>query len=271
MSWTVDGKTKRGVLRIALRGSVTAPDMAEFARAHKAAIDAFGESEYSVFSDLRELAPLSAEASAEFERAKSLSAQKKNFRGSAVLVSDKVVSLQHQRTSLASGIRDEFISDNEALCWAHLSRAKCSMKLFPIITFEIREGAMQEDYAAMFDAFQLPHDAGVHVSLTDTTGVRGMPDPASRRYIAQRQAALDAAHAKRSLGAVLVSDSMLIRGAMTAISWVNSVQVRQHFAATRLEGMQTCVAWLEEAKVTIPPSVRAYMRALERDPRARFP
>lgn len=271
MSWTVDGKSRRGVLQVALRGTISEDEMEAFVRAHNAAIEAFGSSDYRVFVDLSQMSTLSPQASAAFERAKAFSVGHKNFRRSAVFVADRAVASQQQRTSLASGVRGEFSSDNADLCWAHLALARCSMSLFPLATFEIEEGAVEADYAIMFDAFKPPDARSRHVSLVHTAGLRGMPDAATRRYVAKRQAELDAANGSRSLGTVIIAESALVRGAMTAIQWINAVQTRQHFVATRLEGVQASVVWLEAAQVPVPPSVRAYIRALERNPDASFP
>ena len=119
--WDIDGDSSPGVLRMKLSGSVSAEEMAEFVRAHNRTIDALGETEYRVFVDLRELLPLSPDAAHVFEGAKSHSASKQNFRGSAVLVRSSLIAMQHRRTSSSSGVLDtELISDDEEACWEHL-------------------------------------------------------------------------------------------------------------------------------------------------------
>ena len=121
--WSVDGKTKDGILHVCLEGSVSEDEMKAFAAAHNEAIDAFEGRDYRVFCDIRTLHPLSPEATTVFEQAKSYSAKQKNFRGSAVLVLGKLVAMQHQRTSVASGVMNtELISEDEAACWAHLAQ-----------------------------------------------------------------------------------------------------------------------------------------------------
>lgn len=119
--WGIDGDSSPGVLCMKLSGSLSTQEMIEFVRAHNLAIDALGEAEYRVFVDLRELLPLSPEAAEIFEEAKSHSAGKLNFRGSAVLVKSSLIAMQHRRTSSSSGVLDtELISDDREACWEHL-------------------------------------------------------------------------------------------------------------------------------------------------------
>jgi hypothetical protein len=122
MPFRVDTTTKPGVLWLVLNGRVDAAEMTAFVAAHNRAIDAFRGADYRVFCDIRGLTPLSPEATTEFERAKAYSAAAPNFRGSGVLASSSLVGLQHQRTSVSSGVMStELITDDEARCWEHIA------------------------------------------------------------------------------------------------------------------------------------------------------
>lgn len=125
MAWSVDGKLKPGILTLRLEGHIGDDDMSAFVNSHNRAIDAFAGTEYRVFCDVRELKPLSPSGTALFEKAKAYSAQHPNFQGSAVLVSSSIISMQHRRTSVSSGVMEtELITDDEAACTAHLARVK---------------------------------------------------------------------------------------------------------------------------------------------------
>lgn len=105
-----------------LSGTISAPEMAGFVEAHDRAIDAFEGRDYHVFCDIRELVPLSPVCTALFERAKKYSASQPNFRGSAVLASSALASMQHRRTSISGGVMEtELISDDERACWRHIA------------------------------------------------------------------------------------------------------------------------------------------------------
>ena len=121
MSWQVDATSQPGVLRIRMQGRLHVADIQAFVAAHNAAIDAFAGADYRVYVDLRGLSPLSPEVAAGFEDAKRYSNAQPNFRGSAVLVESKVIALQHERTSVTSGVMStELITDDEVAAAAHL-------------------------------------------------------------------------------------------------------------------------------------------------------
>ena len=123
--WSVDRSSKPGILQISLEGVIAEAEMREFVAAHNAAIDALDGKPYRVFCDIRALLPLSPEAATTMEQAKNHSARHANFQGSAVLVASKLIAMQHQRTSLASGVMStELISEDATACWAHLAHVK---------------------------------------------------------------------------------------------------------------------------------------------------
>lgn len=151
-------------------------------------------------------------------------------------------------------------------------RTKTSATLFPIITHVVQDPSVDE-LEELFNELTklLDKRPGKHVTLTDTTAMRTMPDAKVRRYVADRQGAHNEKYAARALGAVIIVDSALVRGALTAINWIRPLAERQEYVATKLEGMQVCVRWLEADGLPVPDPVRAYLRTLERDARAAFP
>lgn len=121
MPFTIDATSRRGILHLGLTGTVRAVEMDAFVNAHNAAIVAFAGADYRVFCDIRGLAPLAPDAAARFEEAKAFSAAAPNFRGSAVIATSVVVAMQHERTSVSSGvIATELITDDESAAWDHL-------------------------------------------------------------------------------------------------------------------------------------------------------
>lgn len=123
MSSKVEPDYTRGILTLRLEGALSDDDMRAFVAAHDRAIDEFHGREYRVFCDIRGMKPLSPVGAESFEKAKRYSAAHKNFRGSAVLVDSQVIALQHQRTSVSSGVAStEIISADEKAGWAHLDK-----------------------------------------------------------------------------------------------------------------------------------------------------
>ena len=151
-------------------------------------------------------------------------------------------------------------------------RTKISAALFPIITLVVQDPTIDE-LNEMFNELTklLEKRPGKHLTLTDSTAMRSMPDAKVRRYIADRQGEHNGKYGARGLGAVIVLDSVLVRGALTAINWVRPLAERQEYVATRLDGMRVSVQWMEGEGMPVPDPIRAYLRALERDARSPFP
>jgi len=122
-SYRIDTDSRPGVLHFTIEGMLTLEDVREFVAAHNAAVDGFAGRDYVVLGDLRSMRPLSPEASEAMERAKRHSASQCNFRGSAILVKEGVVALQHRRTSISGGVMPtEIISTSEEECIGHLEQ-----------------------------------------------------------------------------------------------------------------------------------------------------
>lgn len=150
-------------------------------------------------------------------------------------------------------------------------QTRASSTLFPLLSFELFDSTTHEELDYGFDLFRQVASRGMYVTVTDTTGIRSMPDALKRKYMAKKQAEKDKLYGAQSLGAVVIITSSVVRGAMTAVSWTKPMQMRNAVVATRLEGVRLCAEWLESAREPIPDGVHAYIRALERNPSAPFP
>jgi hypothetical protein len=121
-TYHVDTESQPGIVRFKLEGTLTAAEARAFVTAHNNAIDRLRNTDYVVFGDLRALRPLSPDCAEIIEQAKRYSAGRRNFRGSAILVENQVVALQHRRTSTTGGvISTELISASEEECRNHLA------------------------------------------------------------------------------------------------------------------------------------------------------
>ena len=119
--WSVDSSSEPGLLCLRLQGAMAFTEMVAFVEAHNRAIDGYGGKDYKVWCDISALLPLSPECADFFEKAKRYSNEHRNFRGSAVLVANALVALQHRRTSVVGGVMStELISADEAALREHL-------------------------------------------------------------------------------------------------------------------------------------------------------
>lgn len=120
-TWNVDTTSTPGILRLTLEGRLTVEEMTAFIEAHNRAIDGYGGSDYKVWCDISRLLTLSQECAHLMEKAKQYSNSHKNFRGSAVLVANAIVALQHRRTSMDGGVMStELISQDVQALEQHL-------------------------------------------------------------------------------------------------------------------------------------------------------
>ena len=121
--WTVDVGDR--LLSLKLVGSFTVAEMNAFVAAHNAGVDSFNGTEYRVFCNIRELRALPPACGLLMESAKAYSASQPGFQGSAVYVANKIVAVQHQKTSVTGGVMNtELISDDEMELRLHLDTVR---------------------------------------------------------------------------------------------------------------------------------------------------
>jgi hypothetical protein len=120
-TWNVDATSTPGILRLTLEGRLTVEEMTSFVEVHNRAIDGYNGRDYKVWCDISRLLTLSQECAQLFETAKQYSSAHENFRGSAVLVANAIVALQHRRTSVDGGVMStELISQDVHALEQHL-------------------------------------------------------------------------------------------------------------------------------------------------------
>lgn len=142
--------------------------------------------------------------------------------------------------------------------------------LFPVVMLEVRDGATTTELRAMFAVLRAAGKRGKrHVTMTDSSTVKSMPDATVRRFVAEQQAEVEALYGHLVIGSAVVVGSGVVRGALTAINWIKPTKVPQVFTTSRMDALVQCIAWLEQEAVTIPADVRAFRMQLERDAAAR--
>ena len=148
--------------------------------------------------------------------------------------------------------------------------AQGSDALFPLVMLEVRDGATTAEVRAMFDALRAAGKRGTrHVTMTDSSSVRSMPDATARRFVAEQQAEVETLYGHLVIGSTVVVGSGVVKGALTAINWIKPTKVPQVFVTTRLEALTQCIRWLEQEQIIVPADVRGFLRQLERDPNVR--
>jgi hypothetical protein len=62
-------------------------------------------------------------------------------------------------------------------------------------------------------------------------------------------------------GGVILVSSAIVRGAVTAMNWVHQPPVKQHFPATRTEGVAWCIKTAEEAGLAVSAAARFLLQS----------
>lgn len=93
------------------------------------------------------------------------------------------------------------------------------------------------------------------VAITDARAVRSVGSAKQRKRTADWMRSIDDQVKRYSLGHATVISSALVRGALTALSWLHKGAAPELHAANMLDACDWCVARLRAANVEIPTSL----------------
>jgi hypothetical protein len=120
---------------------------------------------------------------------------------------------------------------------------------FPLIIATFRGPATPERTAAYFARLDVWFRRNQRfATILDLAG-GDMPTPAHRKVIAEHLAPRQVALAKRCIGLAVVISSSLVRGAVTAVAWLQPPAYPLEIVANLEEARVVCARWLarEEA------------------------
>ncbi len=100
-----------------------------------------------------------------------------------------------------------------------------------------------------------------YVFLLDATKATKIPSASARHMIGKWQNDHQADSKRWCAGGVILVSSALVRGVVTAMSWVHQPPVKQHFPATRKEGVEWCIKTAEDAGLTVSAAARLLMQS----------
>jgi hypothetical protein len=93
------------------------------------------------------------------------------------------------------------------------------------------------------------------VQITDLSGVHHMPTATQRKIAGEWVKSTLELQKAVSLGGANVTPSSIVRGIVTAISWIGKPPTPVQFFATRHEATLQAFKWLEEGRVLLPPAL----------------
>lgn len=94
------------------------------------------------------------------------------------------------------------------------------------------------------------------VQVTDLSSVNSMPSATMRKLAGEWVTSTLELQKAVSLGGANVTPSSIVRGIVTAVSWIQKPPTPVKYFATRREAMLQAFAWLEEGRVLLPPSLQ---------------
>lgn len=97
------------------------------------------------------------------------------------------------------------------------------------------------------------------VLLNDTFAVE-RPTPMVRKRLAEKTKAQNQDHGRAMVGSVVVIESALIRGAVTALGWILPSLADSEFVGSLEEAIDRSIAILDREGIRAPSGLRSYRR-----------
>lgn len=143
---------------------------------------------------------------------------------------------------------------------------------WPIIVMTLTDAMDYDAYAKLFADYERimksavtrasagTDRSGMNITLSDLSVVRSRPDAKTRALAAQKSQLWQPLMQRYSLGDVRVVTSALVRGAMTAVSWIYQHPLPLKYCATFPDGVNWCVEQLDLAGVPLSEGTKQLMR-----------
>lgn len=125
---------------------------------------------------------------------------------------------------------------------------------WPLVVVAFRGAPGDEDWAAMFAAYEewYRRRQPFHV-VNDTAGLYAVPNAAQRKLIAEKAREHEGMSRKWIVGSATVVSSALVRGALTAITWLAPPVYHLTLCASLDEAMRVARLALERRGIRVPP------------------
>jgi hypothetical protein len=134
-------------------------------------------------------------------------------------------------------------------------RLKLFVDRWPLVVLVLADGASKQEYMDVLDAMSRQVES-LHmpfVTVTDMRRVHSMPPADTRKQIADWMQT----HAKttRAVGAVVIVDNPIMRGALTALYWLFTPPTPQAAVKDWREAHAWALEQLRKNHVPVPPAV----------------
>jgi hypothetical protein len=146
---------------------------------------------------------------------------------------------------------------------AESTRATLDLTLWPIVVFTLREGAKASDFSEVFARFESAvfTRRERYVCITNVGMLHNVPGAQDRKAIAE-WVEKHADYVRRwELGSSTVIRSAVVRGALTALFWIQKPPTPQTAHGTLRESIEWGLAILDQAGIARPTGVEAWYAA----------
>lgn len=134
-------------------------------------------------------------------------------------------------------------------------------EMLPISLLITRRTLTAEDVPGIFDYYRSLCRRGIRfVAVSDVRASLSMPDAKTRLRFAEESIRFEADARTWSLGAIVVVDSPLIRGALTAIEWLSRPPRPTRYFSDFNAAISRAAMLLESGNVALTPNIRRFLR-----------
>jgi len=146
---------------------------------------------------------------------------------------------------------------------AEHSRADLDLSLWPLVIFTVREGMKAADYLAVFARYEAEVFTRKerYVSITNLSMLDGVPGAHDRKVLADWMGKHSDYVGRWALGNCTVIRSAVVRGALTALYWVQKPPTPQTAHGTLWESIEWGLTTLDQAGIARPKGVEAWYAA----------
>jgi hypothetical protein len=133
---------------------------------------------------------------------------------------------------------------------------------WPVVQIAFTDASSDEHFAWVLAQFEgLFARRARYIFLIDATKATRIPSASARNTIGKWQNDHQDDSKRWCAGGVILVASALVRGAVTAMSWVHKPPVKQYFAPTRKDGVEWCLKTADEAGLTVSAAARLLLQS----------
>jgi hypothetical protein len=144
--------------------------------------------------------------------------------------------------------------------WSPDRRLQFELDALPLAVVTVHEGWAVDDLTFMFDRFTVLWRMRTRYALLlDTTRAHRAPNAGERQLLASWMKTADEQVTRWGVGAAIIVESALIRGSLTALSWISHSGRPIVYLASRGDGARWCAERLREANLPLTSEAQRYV------------